>query len=99
MSESVRGSEELIDAPEVARRLGLQRPDETGKRYVWRLAREGLLPSIVIGKYVKFDPRDVDAFIEERKRGPRRRVRAAQLQPRATAPRAPARRRGRAVLK
>jgi excisionase family DNA binding protein len=51
----------LLDAGEVAELLGVTR------RYVWRLARDGELPYVPLGKYRKFDPCDVRSFIEARK--------------------------------
>jgi excisionase family DNA binding protein len=58
----------LLTADQVAEQLGITR------RFVWRLAREDKLPRVELGpKCVRFDPADVDAFIEERRAGPRAR--------------------------
>lgn len=57
----------LLTADEVAAILGV------GVRYVWRLGRDGRLRRVKLGaKYVRFDPADVKAFIDEgrRPRGP-----------------------------
>jgi excisionase family DNA binding protein len=58
---------ELLTAEEVARVL------RCTERYVWRLGRDGKLPRIRVGRHVRFDPADVEAFIVEAKEGPRRR--------------------------
>lgn len=57
---------ELLTAEEVARIL------RCTERYVWRLGRDGKLPRIRVGRHVRFDPVDVDAFIDQAKQGPRR---------------------------
>lgn len=57
----------LLSAEQVAERLGVS------TRYVWRLGRKGELPRYRLGKYVKFAPDDIDAFIEARRVGPRAR--------------------------
>ncbi len=59
--------EPLISAEQAARFLGVS------KRYVWRLAREGKLPAHKVGKYTRFRPDAVAAFLEERRVGPRAR--------------------------
>jgi excisionase family DNA binding protein len=60
-------TDRLLTAREVGERLSVS------ERYVWRLAREDKLPSIHIGKYIRFDPADVAAFVEaSRSSGTRR---------------------------
>jgi excisionase family DNA binding protein len=59
----------LLTAEQVAAILSVS------ERYVWRLGRDGELPRVQLGKYVRFDPADVEAFIEARKESaPGRRV-------------------------
>ena len=58
MSER-RGHEALIDAEEVAAQLGVT------VRFVRRLVHERRIPFHRIGRHVRFDPTDVDAFIAE----------------------------------
>jgi excisionase family DNA binding protein len=53
-------SERLLTAREVGEQLAVS------ERYVWRLARDGGLPRVEIGKYVRFREDDVAAFIEVR---------------------------------
>jgi len=52
-------SRRLLKVSEVADRLGLS------QRKIWSLASEGALPKVRIGAAVRFDPRDVDALIEQ----------------------------------
>jgi excisionase family DNA binding protein len=54
----------LWDAKEVAKRL------QVPTSWVYRAARDGVLPSVVCGRYRRFDPRDLDRWIEEQKSGP-----------------------------
>lgn len=57
-----RTTSELIDAKRVAKRLGVS------PQVVWAMARQDggapLLPSIRIGRLVRFDPEAIEAFIE-----------------------------------
>lgn len=65
----------LLTADQVAELLGVT------TRYVWRLGREGELPRIELGpNSVRFDRGDIDAFIEQRRSGPR--VSRAHVEPR-----------------
>jgi len=54
---------DLLSATETARKLRLSVP------HVYTLAAAGTLPSIKFMKAVRFDPKDVDAFIEAHRRG------------------------------
>jgi excisionase family DNA binding protein len=54
---------ELQSPAEVARRLGMSRS------HVYHLATVGALPSIKFGKAVRFDPKDVERFIRDHRRG------------------------------
>lgn len=54
-------AEPLLSAEQVAELLGVS------ERYVWRLGRDGELPRVNVGRYVRFDPADLRAFIEQRK--------------------------------
>ena len=51
-----------MNAAETARRLGMSVP------HIYTLAAAGQLPSIKFGKAVRFDPKDVEAFIQEHRR-------------------------------
>jgi excisionase family DNA binding protein len=53
---------ELQSPAEVARRLRMSRSN------VYHLAGIGALPSIKFGKAVRFDPADVDRFIQDHRR-------------------------------
>jgi excisionase family DNA binding protein len=53
----------LLSPAEVAIVLGFSRS------HVYTLADSGDLPSIKIGKSVRFDPKDVELFIREHRRG------------------------------
>ena len=54
---------ELQSPADVARCLGMSRSN------VYHLATVGALPSIKFGKAVRFDPKDVEDFIWEHRRG------------------------------
>ena len=49
-------SNRLLTPDEVAERWGVP------KSQVYRLAREGRVPAVWIGRYVRFAPREVEAF-------------------------------------
>lgn len=53
----------LLDPGEVAAMLGLSRP------HVYTLAATGKIRSIKFGRAVRFDPKDVERFIREHRRG------------------------------
>ena len=55
-------SERLLDAKEVAERLGVP------ETWVRESARSGAMPSVRLGRYVRFDLVDVEAWIDECKR-------------------------------
>lgn len=55
-------SERLLDAKEVAERLGVP------VTWVRESARSGAMPSVQLGRYVRFDLDDVEAWLEECKR-------------------------------
>lgn len=60
----MRSAAALLDKNAVARRLDIS------PMLVLDLARQKKLPSYRIGKYVRFAPQDVDAFLEARRRAP-----------------------------
>jgi excisionase family DNA binding protein len=60
-------TDRLLDAAAVAERLGVP------KTWVHESARSGALPCVRLGRYVRFDLEDVEAWIEECK-SPGRRV-------------------------
>lgn len=51
----------LLDAREAARRLGIS------PRTLWTLTDEGRIRPVRIGRLVKYDPRDLLAFIDASK--------------------------------
>lgn len=53
---------QLLRAEEVAKRLGLSR------QHVYVMAANGELPSIKLRGAVRFDPKDVEAYIEAHRR-------------------------------
>ena len=53
----------LLRAEDVARRI------DASKQTVYLLARENTLPSVRWGRSVRFDPKDVENFIREHRRG------------------------------
>lgn len=57
---------ELIGVVELATRLG------TTERFVRRLVAERRVPFHKVGKYVRFDPRDIDAWLEDNRVVPAR---------------------------
>ena len=60
--EGTRGTG-LLSPGKVAELLGLSKP------HVYNLAKSGEIPSIKFGRAVRFDPGDVEAFIEAHRRG------------------------------
>ena len=58
----------LLTAQQVAELL------QVPATWVYRAAREGDLPSVACGRYVRFDEADVDRWIAERKTSGRRRT-------------------------
>jgi len=63
MEDDCREKKGLVPISAVARQLGLSKP------HVYNLAKSGELPSIKFGKAVRFDPKDVERFIREHRRG------------------------------
>lgn len=55
----------LIDVPTLAIELGVT------QRFIRRLVAEGRVPFLKIGKFVRFDPQEIDGWLEIR-RSPRR---------------------------
>ena len=55
-------SDRLLDAAAVAKRLGVP------KTWVLESARSGAMPCVRLGRYVRFDLDDVEAWLEECKR-------------------------------
>ena len=60
---AIEAKNDLLSASETARRLRLSVP------HVYTLAAAGTLPSIKFEKAVRFDPKDVEEFIEAHRRG------------------------------
>lgn len=71
----MRSAAPLLDKDAVAARLGIK------PMLVLDLARRYALPSYRIGKYVRFAPADVDAFLEARRRTPDPLVAVAEAAP------------------
>ena len=57
-----RVSDRLLDAAAIADRLGVP------KTWVLESARSGAMPCVRLGRYVRFDLVDVEAWLEECKR-------------------------------
>jgi len=53
----------LLDYRRAAKRLGCC------KRTAWQLVKDGLLPALKIGRLVRIDPVDLEAFIQRSKNG------------------------------
>ncbi len=58
-----KAGQALLSPLQVAERLGVSRS------YVYTAAASGELRSIKLGKALRFEPRDVEAFIEAHRRG------------------------------
>jgi excisionase family DNA binding protein len=56
---------QLVDAGEIAERLSVPRS------WVLESARSGAIPHVRLGRYVRFDEADVDAWLETCRRGGR----------------------------
>ena len=56
---------ELLDISDVADRLSVT------ERFVRRLVAERRIPYLKIGKYVRFDPDDLDAWLDQRRFRPK----------------------------
>jgi excisionase family DNA binding protein len=55
-------SKRLLDAKEIAERLGVP------ESWVRESARSGAIPHVRLGRYVRFDVADIDAWLEACKR-------------------------------
>ena len=64
-SHTPDSSTKLIGVLELAARLG------TSERFVRRLVFERRVPFHKVGKYVRFDPRDIDAWLSTNRIDPR----------------------------
>jgi len=51
----------LLTVPQLAERLGVR------DRFVYRLVDERRIPFIKVGRYLRFDPADVDAYLDGRR--------------------------------
>lgn len=51
----------LLSVPEVATRLGV------GARFVYRLVDERRIPFIHVGRYLRFEPADVEDYLASRR--------------------------------
>ncbi|MDZ7734456.1 MAG: helix-turn-helix domain-containing protein [Acidimicrobiia bacterium] len=60
------GQRQLIDVPAVAERLGVS------ERHIRRLVYERRIPFIKWGHLLRFDPRDIDAWIDDKRQEPER---------------------------
>jgi excisionase family DNA binding protein len=65
MATSGPVSDRLLSVAEVADRL------HVNTTWVYQQSLAGRLPSRKIGRYLRFDPREVDAFVEAAPRGAR----------------------------
>ena len=55
---------ELLTVADVARSLGV------GERYVYRLVNERRVPYLKLGHYVRFDPDELAAWLDDARVGP-----------------------------
>lgn len=51
----------LMSVPDLAARLGVK------PRFIYRLVDERRIPFIHVGRYLRFDPADVDAYLAGRR--------------------------------
>jgi excisionase family DNA binding protein len=63
MSEQLRVVQLLLAPPEAAKALAI------GQRKLWELTNRGVLPAVRIGRSVRYDVRDLAAFIDRAKEG------------------------------
>jgi excisionase family DNA binding protein len=59
MSETQSRASKLLTAEEVAETLGV------GVKWVWAQARAGKIPHVKLGRYRRFRPETIDAWIRE----------------------------------
>jgi excisionase family DNA binding protein len=55
----MKPTESLLSVPQVARRLGLS------SDWVYRAAREGSIPCVRLGRYVRFRPASVETWLAD----------------------------------
>jgi excisionase family DNA binding protein len=65
MAEPIHIPDALLKSPDVCRIAGVS------PRTLWQLVKDGKLPAVRFGRAVRFDPKDVAAFIQSRKTGGR----------------------------
>jgi excisionase family DNA binding protein len=58
------GEDSLVDIAEVAVRLGVE------VRHVRRLVYEGRIPYVKWGKLLRFEPAEIEGWLDQRRRGP-----------------------------
>ena len=58
------GHRGLIDVPALAVELGVT------QRFIRRLVAKDRVPFLKIGKFVRFDPREIDEWVDECRRSP-----------------------------
>lgn len=61
--ENPAGLRALIDVPALAERLGVT------QRFIRRLTAEDRVPFLKIGKFVRFDPREIDHWVDAQRGG------------------------------
>lgn len=64
MATAMRNRDNLWDIEAVADRLGVR------VRYVRRLVSERRIPYLKLGRLLRFDPAEIDAWLEEARRSP-----------------------------
>lgn len=62
LGTTATGRRGLIDVPALAIELGVT------QRFIRRLVAEDRVPFIKIGKFVRFDPREIDRWVDEARR-------------------------------
>ncbi len=62
LDSSIAERRRLIDVPALAIELGVT------QRFVRRLVAEDRVPFLKVGKFVRFDPREIEAWVDECRR-------------------------------
>jgi excisionase family DNA binding protein len=62
MPQTLTARSPLLSVEAVAKRLGVP------KRFIYRLVEERRLPHTKLGRYLRFEPADVEAYIEAGRR-------------------------------
>ena len=66
IKDASTNDESLMDIDDTARYL------KTGKHWIYDRTRQGLIPHIKLGKYLRFSKSAIDAWLADQYRGPAR---------------------------